>query len=369
MNLHLKLKQVWRSIWHTPLIRFGSILPMSLMLWISHEGLMLLTLAPNSRALSQAQDDLVTLVNFNGANGEAPYDPMVLGRDGNFYGTTQRGGASGNGTVYRLTPAGVLTTLVSFNGTTGRTPFGRLVQGLGNDNNFYGVTTSGGTSSFGTAYRVTPSGQLTILHNFGSTGSVATPYGLTLGTDGNFYGTALSVVGNSNTGGAIFRMSSSGVVTVLYPFPKVNNVYPSGNIPQGGLTQGNDGNFYGTTTRGGSNDGGTAFRITPAGQFTTLFNFDGLVTSGTNGSQPIAPLTLGSDGNLYGSTYTGGIDGVGTIFRMTPAGQLTTLASFDNFNGAYPNRPLVEDSNGNFWGVTLRGAFIHPAVELALCFG
>jgi uncharacterized repeat protein (TIGR03803 family) len=217
---------------------------------------------------------LTVLASFNNTNGSSPRDGLILGNDGNFYGTAASGGASGAGTVFRMTPAGALTTLLSFSLTNGANPIGGLV--LGKDGFLYGTTGFGGT-------------------NIGF--------------------------------GDVFRISTNGNLTTLARFQGTN-----GEEPAFRLTFGNDGRLYGTTSFGGSLDNspsgigsGSVFAVTTNGVFNTLFLFQG-----TNGSNPMASLTLGPDGNLYGTTSIGGPGGGGTIFRVVLAPQFAGIATRPN---------------------------------------
>jgi uncharacterized repeat protein (TIGR03803 family) len=308
---------------------------------------------------------LATLVSFRGTNGASP-NGLTVGNDGNFYSTTYFGGISGMGTVFRVTTNGTLTTLVSFRGTNGSEPEAALA--LGTDGDFYGTTRQGGNTNstyilgMGTVFRVTTNGTLATLVSFNGTNG-ASPYwaALTLGSDGCFYGTT-PVGGNLslNSGfgyGTIFRVTTNGTLTTLAAFSSTNGSYPAA-----ALTLGTDGNFYGTTGNGGNlslngGDGyGTIFRVTTNGTLTTLAAF-----SSTNGSYPAAALTLGTDGNFYGTTGNGGNlslnggDGYGTIFRVTTNGTLTTLAAFNSTNGSYPAAALTLGTDGNFYGTTENG--------------
>jgi uncharacterized repeat protein (TIGR03803 family) len=297
---------------------------------------------------------LTTLVSFNGTNGSYPAAGLVQGSDGNLYGTTARGGASGMGTVFEMTSAGVLRTLVSFNSTDGAVPLSPLVQA--SDGNFYGTTEYGGTNrNNGTVFQMTPAGALTTLVSFnGSNGSYPAA-GLVQGSDGNLYGTTsqggdLSVNGGTG-GGTVFKMTPAGLLTTLVVFNGTGGMNSTA-----GLVQGTNGNFYGTTAYGGNlsaNAGfgfGTVFRMTSAGALTTLVSFNL-----ANGYIPSAGLVQGSDGNFYGTTDGGGAGGCGTVFKMTPAGVLTTLVSFNGADGNSPQAPLVQGSDGNFYGTTTYG--------------
>ena len=329
---------------------------------------------------------LTSLYSFTGTNdGGYPYAALVQGSDGNFYGTTsgmdQSSGATlGNGTVFRISTNGALTTLHSFTGTNGAAPQAALVQG--SDGNFYGTTllssaARNGDGSYGqgngTVFTISTNGALTTLYSF--TGGVdggdgAGPYGLVQGSDGNFYGTTASggaFQSQSWQGdfGAVFRISTNGVLTTLYWFglgnyngsgpPPVPD-YTDGMTPAGGLVQGSDGNFYGTTYNGGTNGWGTVFRVSTNGAYAKLYSF-----TGTNdGAYPYAGLVQGSDGNLYGTTRYGGpggqVSGGGTVFKIGTNGVLSSLYSFIALNdGASPQAGLVQGSDGNFYGTTTSG--------------
>jgi len=313
---------------------------------------------------SPAQGTLfTTLASFNGANGGNPgFGSLVRGAGGNFYGTTADGGAHDGGTVFKITPAGELTTIYSFcaqtNCTDGDSPAAQLV--LGNDGNFYGTTSGGGDFLYyGTVFKITPAGALTTLHSFQAypTDGDAPVAPLVQGSDGNFYGT--TELGGSGTFGTVFKITPAGELTTLYSFD--DNAH--GWSPYAGLVQGRDGNFYGTTSSGGSSPVcqypgcGTAFKITPAGELTTIFSFCAQLGC-VDGWLPWAGLTQGSDGNFYGTTYRGGTDN-GTAFKLTPAGVLTTLHSFcaqsGCSDGGNPYAGLMQGADGNFYGTTTIG--------------
>ena len=288
-----------------------------------------------------------TLCSFNATNGYYPNAALTLGNDGNFYGTTEGGGSYGNGTVFKMTANGTLTTLVSFFYTNGANPYAGLT--LGNDGSFYGTTGEGGiTNSMyrggaGTVFRVTPGGALTTLVSFATNNGVSAS-ALTLGNDGSFYGTtAFGGYTNLNSGngyGTVFKMATNGTLTTLASFSNTNGAQPSA------LTLGNDGNFYGTTFQGGTKNWGTVFRISTNGALTKLVDFNLY-----NGAQPEAALTLGNDGNFYGTTFSR----AGTVFRVTPGGALTTLVSFSGTDGAGPQAALTLGNDGSFYGTTGEG--------------
>ena len=307
---------------------------------------------------------LTTLHNFDGNDGFAPFAGLVLARDLDFYGTTAYGGPGpGGGEVFKVTASGTVTALYAFcsqpNCVDGETPYAGLVQGT--DGNFYGTTTYGGGNSgiacngysCGTVFRITPTGIFTKLHSFNGTDGGQPMGELVQGIDGNFYGT--TYLGGGQASGTIFKLSPQGRVTTLYNFCWPTNCY-TGAFPLAGLVQGIDGNFYGTTLSGGANGYGTVFKITPSGTLTTLHSFNN-----TDGANPSGELVQGTDGNFYGTTENGGdltcfpSFGCGTVFKIAPSGALTTLHVFEVNDGANPYGGLAQHTNGTFYGTTFGG--------------
>jgi len=306
---------------------------------------------------------LTTIYSFNyWGDGANPAATLTLGPDGNFYGTTQNGGndyeaAFDYGTVFQVTPTGTLTTLYRFTGgNDGGVPEAALT--LGPDGNFYGTTDQGGSFSYGTVFKITTTGTLTTLGSFSAYTEQFPNAALTLGPDGNFYGATAG--GGSGGSGSVYQVTTNGTWTTLYSFPYDPNYgvlgNPDGALPGAALTLGPDGNFYGTTSSGGSGSGGTVFRVTTNGTLTTLYSF----TDGNDGGNPDAALTLGPDGNFYGTTSNDGSGGGGTVFQITTNGTLTTLYSFAfDYNGTGigvgPSFSLTLGPDGNFYGMTERG--------------
>jgi uncharacterized repeat protein (TIGR03803 family) len=378
---------------------------------------------------------ITTLFTFHGTNGVDPEGKLVQGPDGDLYGTTRDTAAPGgnygfgwygHGTIFKITTNGTFTTLFAFSLTNGAFPRAGLI--LGNDGNFYGTTAGGGAHNCGTVFRFTPTGDLTTLVSFSGTNGNAPTANLKQGKDGNLYGTTLlggfpkngSVFGFQFTGGSLFRMTTNAELKVITLFNGTN-----GAEPQSVITQSKDGSLYGSTLMDGLDDSatnnptgygfGTIFKILPDGAVNTLMIFNGSngmgpnviafdkdenlfgstknggvtysVTNdpyygptiiqgegtifrigknrkfttlvqfyGANGSHP-SDLLLGKDGNFYGSTYDGGADGKGTFFQMTPSGKFKVLHSFSGVGDDERISTLMQAKDGNFYG-TSEGTFL-----------
>jgi uncharacterized repeat protein (TIGR03803 family) len=300
-----------------------------------------------------------TLVSFDYTNGSTAEASPVQGVDGNLYGTALEGGAFNWGTVFKLTPDGTLTTIYTFcsqtNCTDGAEP--EVGLSLGKDGNFYGTTLAGGAQFAGTIYTMTPEGSLRILYSFCSQTDCADGYGPRAvpvqATDGNFYGTTLygGAYGDGdsfeNNYGTVFKITPGGALTTLHSFDGTDGSNPVG------LVQATDGNLYGTTETGGAYGYGTVFKITPQGSLSTLYNFCSQANC-ADGSEPTSALVQATNGSFYGTTNGGGANKDGTVFKITTRGVLTTLLSFDSNDGALPNG-LVQASDGNLYGTTFDG--------------
>ena len=316
-----------------------------------------------------ATGKLTTIYSFcsqlNCADGKFPLGSLLLANDGNLYGTTNQGGAMNYGTVFKFA-RGALTTLYSFcsqtNCSDGYFPDAGLLQAM--NGNFYGTTSGGGTVGFGTIFEITHSGKLTTRYNFcfELTCGQFPQQPLIQGTNGNFYG--MTPLGGPYGWGIVFGMSPKGGVTSLYNFVNASD----GGNPRSGLVQASNGDFYGTAFTGanGSCYGGcgTVFEITSAGQFTTLHTFC-VQSNCADGANPYAGLVLATDGNLYGTTVAGGANGIacfggcGSLFEITPTGQLTTLYSFcaqaNCADGSSPYAGVLQATNGALYGTTYFG--------------
>jgi uncharacterized repeat protein (TIGR03803 family) len=301
---------------------------------------------------------MTVLATFNETNGRA-LNALVLGSDGNLYGTTAGGGSgactvagySGCGTVFQITQDGSLTTLHNFNITDGAfpgSPFGHTLT-LGADGAVYGVTSLGGDPSActgspkgcGTIFKITTDGTLTTLYEFLNDSDGGIPQNAPIqASDGNFYGT-------TSIEGTVYQMTPDGQVTTLFHFPSYSN--PAGSSPDGGLAQGSDGSLYGTTLTG------NIFKITTSGDLTTLYSF-------SDRSSLMSSLVPGSDGNFYGTTVGGGTKnaacpvGCGQIFSITPGGVFSTVHVFSGGADGTGAILLFQGVDGKVYGTTFIGA-------------
>src|SRR5215472_17607954 len=249
--------------------------------------------------------------------------------------------------TYR-SPICISTTTISFGGKgSGATPQGLTL--LSDD--YYGTTASGGANNLGTVYKMTSAGEQTVLHSFAAGADGQTPVaGLSNDSDGNLYG--VTYYGGTNNFGTIFRIASDGTgYTTLYSFAggTTDGAYPGvklRNVP--------DGTLYGSTGAGGANGFGTIFKYDPSSGVTSvIYSFAG---APNDGNQPSSRLRIGNGGNLYGVTFNGGYFDVGTFFQITPAGSLTVLHSFAGGNdGQSPNSSLLLTPGGTFYGTTVTG--------------
>jgi uncharacterized repeat protein (TIGR03803 family) len=327
-------------------------------------------------AVALPAQTFTTLHSFDNTDGASPTAALVQGTDGNFYGTTTgEGGVHDYGTVFKITPSGTLTGLHSFDNTDGFLPYAGLVQAT--NGSFYGTTEAGGLSEphfcsegCGTIFKIAPSGTLTTLYNFCSQSGCrdgASPNGLVQAANGDFYGTTTDY-GGAGMFGTVFRITPSGTLTTLHSFCSQSGC-TDGYYPAAALVQSTNGEFYGTTYYGGANAGGTVFKITASGTLTTLYSF---CSQGgcTDGSYPAAALIQSTNGDFYGTTGRGGVSNHGTVFKITPSGTLTTLYSFcsqsDCMDGSSPVG-LVRATNGDFYGTTSEGGLRGPTTCILGC--
>jgi uncharacterized repeat protein (TIGR03803 family) len=276
------------------------------------------------------------------SSGNSQYPYLVTpaqGKDGELFGTTT---GLNYGSIFRLLTTGKEADLFAFDDTDGYSPYAGVT--LGTDGNFYGTTAFGGSAGYGVFFKITPVGTYTVLHEFSGGSDGLYPRAAPIeGLDGNFYGTTQS--GAGFLGATVYSYTPSGTFTTIYQFDNANDydiVAP--------LIQGPDGNLYGTGYEG-TNNCGSIFEITIAGTLLMQYNFDC-----TGGSNPSAPLVLASDGNFYGTTYTGSGEVRGSVFKMSPQGTVTTVHIFrTGSEGQLPTGGLVQATDGNLYGSTKFG--------------
>jgi uncharacterized repeat protein (TIGR03803 family) len=367
-------------------------------------------------AIAAQAQVLTTLHSFDGLDGQYPRAALIQAADGNLYGTSTEGGASlcgrcephFDGTVFKMVLSGSLTVVHSFCQPDGGCPNSPLFAGVvqHTNGNLYGTTAFGGTNGTGTVYQIDPKGTLTFFSSPCGQDSCGSPFaGLTEATNGELYGTAY--YGGPDDVGGVYKITSDGAVTGLHSFDCNDGAYPEsilveatdGNLygttssdpdcimssssvfrigsddrfttlyffcrqpscadgyDPSALIQANDGNLYGATLAGGTTNAGTIFKISTSGALTTLYTFC-LQPNCVDGWFPSA-LVQATDGNFYGTTGSGGSNGEGEIFRMTPDGTLTVLYSFCSqpscADGSSPGAGLVQDTDGKFYGVTYAG--------------
>jgi uncharacterized repeat protein (TIGR03803 family) len=282
------------------------------------------------------------------------------------YGTTYAGGSGRFGTLFRISTSGRFTSVYSFCQKTscsdGSGPGNYLTPGPHGD--VYGVTVAGGKADGGTIFKQSQ-GKLSIIYRFCPNAGCADgvqPVSVVFDSGGILFGTTSA--GGSHGAGVAFTVDSGSALHVLHNFCSAANC--ADGIQPGALILGKDGNFYGVTSAGGKNQAGTVFRMTPAGDVTTLHDFCSEKAC-ADGEQPTTTLALGKDGNFYGSTGGGGANSAGTIFRITPAGVWDTLHAFCGnaycYDGSGPANGLTLAKDGSFYGATSAGGrFYHGLV-------
>jgi uncharacterized repeat protein (TIGR03803 family) len=292
-----------------------------------------------------------TLVNFDVSNGALPSGSLVRDKAGNLYGTTEIGGSSFDGTVFMVDASGVETVLYNF---TGGTDGGNPVAGLVRDTagNLYGTTETGGASGLGVVFRVNTNGTETVLHSFDATDGCFPLGGLVRDTAGNLYGTT-SGCGPSNFG-TVFKVSKTGTEKTLHSFagPPNDGAFPS----EGNLLMDTKGNLYGVTPSGGGAcfhfGCGTIFKLDPTGKETVLHNFTGLTTDGCS---PTGTLASDAEGNFYGTASACGEFSLGVVWKLSSKRRESVLHSFSGQNGVSPSGGVVIDEKGNLYGDTQGG--------------
>jgi len=293
-----------------------------------------------------------TLHDFtDGADGGYPWSLLVLDDQCNLYGTTINGGAGGYGTLFKLDTAGNLTVLHSFSGADGSAPRGGLIRDA--SGNIYGTTEFGGASDMGVVFRLNPDGTYTVLHSFNGTPDGSAPVGTLLrDAMGNLWG--VTVNGGTSGWGTVFKVDSAGNESIIHTFTG-----PDGAYPLAGLVQDSAGNLYGAASAGGTQQWGIIYRIDTSGVFTILYNFPG-------GAAGAAPYNVVRDaaGNFYGVAAGDGdaiacpvSDGCGLVFKVDSMGNETVLHTFNGTDGAFGTE-LFQDAAGNLYGTTMEGGIV-----------
>lgn len=291
--------------------------------------------------------DFSVLHSFSGSDGADPWTAPASDVAGNLYGTTS--GGEGNGIVYKLAPDGTLTVLHVFaGGSDGILPAGDVI--IDSSGNIFGTTVDGGNAcaesqGCGTVYEISAGGTETVLHAFaGGLDGSGPDASLFMDRHGNLYGT--TTAGGTNGCGTVFKLSPSGVETILFAFHGSD-----GASPDSSLVPDKQGNLYGTTLGGGAGNKGVVFKLTRDGTQTVLHEF-----SGPDGSLPAAGVVMDRDGNLYGSTITGGAFNLGVAFKLTPDGTQSVLHSFGAAGDcSEPRGDQIVDKHGDIYGTAFAG--------------
>ncbi len=293
-------------------------------------------------------------------DGVEIYGHLTLASDGNFYGITYRGGINGYGTIFKLTAAGIYSVLHSMSSATdGSSSISSLTEGT--DGNLYGTTNSGGASGYGTVFKITKAGVFTTLKSFnGTTDGYYCQSDLIQATDGNFYGTCYG--GGSDVSGVVFKISSAGVYTVIRNFKYSTD----GGSPKSRLIQNSDGSFYGITYSGGTKSSGTIYKITSTNVFSVLHAF----VSTTEGTNSTSALVKGDDGKLYAMATAGGMYNMGTVFSIATDGTFSVL---QNFNGAglgnAPYNTFIKGADSAYYCTTSYGGAYGYGSIIKICGG
>lgn len=306
---------------------------------------------PLATPMAQAQTFSVIYSFTGGADGGNPVDGFLIGPGGNLFGTASTGGSSGAGVVFKLTETGVQKVLYNFTGgADGANPNSRLISDA--SGNLYGTTFAGGADSAGTVFKLTPAGVETVLHSFKGGADGANPIAkLTFDSAGNLYGTTSA--GGAYGGGTVFEVSNAGTETVLHSFGNGTD----GSDPVAGVSISKKGEIFGTTSTGGSSGYGTIFALTASksGWKETILHSFALQS---DGGTPYAGLVFDQSGNLYGTTTAGGEggeNGGGTIFKLTHSAGGLTFSVLDGLagygiSGTYRN--VILDASGNIYATT-----------------
>jgi uncharacterized repeat protein (TIGR03803 family) len=333
----------------------------------------------NGTVFSVAPNGSPTTLHSFAIDEGAPGGPVARGSDGSTYGVTEGGGTNNTGSVFRIAPDGTFTELHSFAAPSSSSNhanadgYDPVSLAMGKDGALYGVAQNGGSNDLGTVFRVTTDGQFSLLYTFAPVASSGVdanePCSILSGSDGALYGTTLRNGTPKYGYGSIFKITTDGQLSILNTLTNQTSV----SCPT--LTQGHDGNFYGTVESGGLQGNistwGIVYKLTPGGQFTTLHTFTSKPESSSNagGENPVGVIQA-SDGNLYGATNRGGSTSAGVLYQLTTDGQFTRLYTFPKtLNGypfGYPTVNIVQGTDGALYGATAGQRSTSPAIFKAV---
>ena len=279
--------------------------------------------------IAKSTGQLTTLATFTGANGENPYGTVISDAAGDLFGTTAHGGPGGEGTVFQIAKStGALTTLATFTGANGASPTGILT--IDGEGDLFGTTANNGAGGDGTVFEIAKStGELTTLANFTGANGDSPERGVTIDAAGDLFGTTFR--GGADNDGTVFEIvKSTGALITLATFTGANGAYPLSQLVSDAA-----GDLFGTTETGGADNDGTVFEIVKStGALITLATF-----TDANGEELDGSLTINSAGDLFGTTFFGGVNGDGTVFEL-PATFVATPA-VNNRTTATDHDPVV----------------------------
>ena len=308
--------------------------------------------------LSKAGHETVLYSFAGGADGSFPSGGVIRDRQANLYGTTENGVPNNAGTVFQLSKSGKETALYSFTGgADGSNSTAGVIQDA--KGNLYGTTQVGGATNNGTVFKLSKTGKETVLYSFCSVSQCTdggNPHkGVIQDANGTLFGTTL-LGGDPCDCGVVYKLSIAGKEVVLHTFTGGAD----GANPNSGVIQDAHGNLYGTTYYGGAYNSGTLFKLSKSGKETVLYSF----TGGADGSSPSGGLIRDAKGNVFGTTEAGGAYGYGTVFKVSRRNKETVLYSFTGKagDGATPTAGVIQDAQGNLYGTTYSGAYGYGTV-------
>ena len=296
---------------------------------------------------------ITVIHSFTGSpDGANPFASLVVARDGNLWGTTVNGGSNNYGTVFKVSLSSGTPTYSQvhvFLSTNGANPYGGLIQGTGTDTALYGTTSAGGDSNLGTVYKITLLGQESVIHSFSGSDGSNPQSTLIKDSNGMMYGTTKTGGGASDTG-TVFSVSTSGVENVIHPFDADTHAIN----PESSLLLASDGQLYGTTSTGGQYGLGTIYSLSTSGlNYQVLHEFAGATSDGSNPYGNLVEI----NSVIYGTTQLGGSNDLGLIYSYKPTtGVVSPVYSFGLLSdGAQPFAGLMLGSDGYYYGTTTLG--------------